>query len=81
MSEFVTRSCNSRVSIPYSPDPHNDLLPMTQPELVFAYLDPMSGSLILQAVIAGVLGGIVTMKRAGLGVKDVMSRAWKRIKG
>lgn len=54
---------------------------MNHPDLVFAYLDPMSGSLILQAVIAGVLGGIVTMKRAGVGVKDLMSRAWKRIKG
>jgi hypothetical protein len=61
--------------------PHTDPRPMNHPDLVFAYLDPMSGSLILQAVIAGVLGGIVTMKRAGLGVKDLMSRAWKRIKG
>ena len=54
---------------------------MEHPDLVLAYLDPMSGSLILQAVIAGVLGGIVTMKRAGLTVRDAFSRAWKRIKG
>lgn len=52
---------------------------MDHPELVLAYLDPMSGSLILQAVIAGVLGGLVTMKRAGLSLRDALSRAWKRI--
>ncbi len=54
---------------------------MQHPDLLYAYLDPMSGSLVLQAVIAGVLGGIVTMKRAGLTVRDAFSRAWKRIKG
>lgn len=54
---------------------------MQHPDLLLAYLDPMSGSLVLQAVIAGVLGGIVTMKRAGLTVRDALSRAWKRIKG
>lgn len=54
---------------------------MTHPDLLLAYLDPMSGSLILQAVIAGVLGGVVTMKRAGLTVRDAVARVWKRIKG
>ena len=54
---------------------------MNHPDLVLAYLDPMSGSLILQAVIAGVLGGVVTMKRAGLTLREAVSRAWKRIKG
>ncbi len=54
---------------------------LEHPDLVLAYLDPMSGSLILQALIAGVLGGIVTMKRAGLTVREALSRAWKRIKG
>ncbi len=54
---------------------------MNHPDLVLAYLDPMSGSLILQAVIAGVLGVVVTMKRTGLTVRDAVSRAWKRIKG
>lgn len=54
---------------------------MEHPELVLAYLDPMSGSLILQAVIAGLLGGLVTMKRAGLTVRDACSRVWKRITG
>jgi uncharacterized membrane protein len=49
--------------------------------LVLAYLDPMSGSLILQALIAGVLGGIVTMKRAGMTLREALSRVWKRIKG
>lgn len=51
---------------------------MTQPDLVLAYLDPMSGSLILQAVIAGVLGAVVTMKRAGLTVRDALAKVFRR---
>ncbi len=54
---------------------------MQHPDLVFAYLDPMSGSLVLQAVVAGVLGGIVTMKRTGLTVRNVVARFWRRSKG
>lgn len=54
---------------------------MEQPDLLYAYLDPMSGSLILQAVVAGVLGGIVTMKRAGLTIRESFRRVWKRIRG
>lgn len=54
---------------------------LEHPDLLLAYLDPMSGSLILQALIAGVLGGIVTMKRAGMTLREAVSRVWKRIKG
>ncbi len=54
---------------------------MQHPDLALAYLDPASGSLILQAVIAGVLGGIVTMKRTGLTLRNAISRVWQRIKG
>jgi hypothetical protein len=54
---------------------------MQQPDLVMAYLDPMSGSLILQAVVAGVLGGIVTMKRTGLTVRNMFAKVWKRLRG
>lgn len=54
---------------------------MNHHDLVLAYLDPMSGSLILQAVIAGILGGVVTMKRAGITFREALARAWKRIKG
>jgi hypothetical protein len=54
---------------------------MQHPDLVFAYLDPMSGSLVLQAVVAGVLGGIVTMKRTGLTVRNVVAKFWKRLRG
>lgn len=54
---------------------------LEHPDLVLAYLDPMSGSLILQALIAGVLGGIVTIKRAGLTVREALTWVWKRIKG
>lgn len=54
---------------------------MQHPDLLYAYLDPMSGSLVLQAIIAGVLGGIVTMKRTGLTVRNAITQVWKRIKG
>ncbi len=54
---------------------------MDRPDLLLAYLDPMSGSLILQAIIAGVLGGIVTMKRAGVSARELVRRAWRRLTG
>jgi len=52
-----------------------------RPDLVFAYLDPVSGSIVLQALIAGVLGGLLTMKRTGFAVREAWSRFVKRIKG
>lgn len=50
-------------------------------QVVYAYLDPISGSIILQAVIAGALGALLTMKRVSFAVREFFSRAWKRIKG
>lgn len=51
------------------------------PELVYAYLDPMSGSVILQALIAGALGALLTMKRVSFAVREAWSRFVKRVKG
>jgi hypothetical protein len=51
------------------------------PDLVYAYLDPMSGSVILQAVIAGALGALLTFKRVGFAVREAWSRLVRRIKG
>ena len=54
---------------------------MTPPDVLYAYLDPISGSIILQAVIAGALGALLTVKRVGFAVREAWSRLWKRIKG
>jgi hypothetical protein len=54
--------------------------PVTDPELVYAYLDPISGSVILQAVIAAVVGAAVTMKRAGITLRDALAKVFRRDK-
>jgi hypothetical protein len=46
-----------------------------------AYIDPISGSVFFQAIIAGVLGALVTMKGAGSAVKGMARRVWRRLKG
>jgi hypothetical protein len=51
------------------------------PDVVFAYLDPISGSIILQAVIAGALGALLTVKRVGFAIREAWARLLKRIKG
>jgi len=45
-----------------------------------AYIDPISGSVFFQALIAGVLGAVVTVKGAGSAVKGVVRRIWQRLK-
>lgn len=66
----------------YAPDTHSSIMHMlNSPDLVYAYLDPMSGSVILQAVIAGALGALLTFKRVGFAVREAWSRLVKRIKG
>lgn len=54
---------------------------LNTPDLVYAYLDPMSGSVILQAVIAGALGALLTVKRVGFAFREAWTRFVKRIKG
>jgi len=51
------------------------------PPVAHAYLDPISGSVILQVLIAGVLGALLTIKRVGWAVRDFFSRLWKRLRG
>ena len=51
------------------------------PPTAHAYLDPISGSIILQALIAGVLGALLTVKRVSWAMRDFFSRLWKRITG
>lgn len=57
------------------------LRPVTPPDILYAYLDPISGSIILQALIAGALGALLTMKRVGFALREAWARLIKRIKG
>jgi len=48
---------------------------------LYAYLDPISGSIILQAIVAGALGALLTMKRVSFAIREAWSRLWKKLKG
>lgn len=51
------------------------------PSVAHAYIDPVSGSVILQALLAGALGVLLSVKRVGFAVRTFFSRVWKRIHG
>lgn len=51
------------------------------PPAAHAYIDPISGSVILQALLAGALGALLGIKRVGFAVREFFSRVWKRIHG
>lgn len=51
------------------------------PPTAQAYLDPISGSVILQVVIAGALGALLTIKRVSFAIREAFSRAWKKLRG
>jgi hypothetical protein len=51
------------------------------PPLAHAYIDPLSGSLLLQALVAGVLGALLSIKRVGAAVREFFARTWKRLTG
>lgn len=48
---------------------------------LYAYLDPISGSVILQALIAGGLAALLSIKRVGFAVRHYVSTAWRKITG
>lgn len=54
---------------------------MLTPAAAHAYIDPLSGSLVLQAVLAGVLGAAMTMGRIGSLMRDALGRFWRRLTG
>jgi hypothetical protein len=54
---------------------------MMTPAAAHAYIDPLSGSLVLQAVLAGVLGAAMTMGRIGSLMRDALGRFWRRLTG
>ncbi len=37
---------------------------MIAPPVVFAYIDPMSGSIVFQVIVAGILGALFTVRRS-----------------
>ena len=47
---------------------------MTTPPIVFAYLDPGTGSYLLQLALAGVLGASYAVKHFWARVKGMFSR-------
>lgn len=46
-----------------------------------AYIDPASGSILLQVAAAGVLAAAYTFKRFFYQISGVFRAAWKRIRG
>ncbi|CAN5264073.1 MAG: hypothetical protein H0W36_01115 [Gemmatimonadetes bacterium] len=49
------------------------------PPNAHAYIDPVSGSAILQALAAGVLAGIFMLKSSWHRVKDGVRNLWQRL--
>lgn len=54
---------------------------MNLPVNAYAYIDPGSGSLMLQMLIAGIIGAFVTIKLYWMQLRARISRMFKRIKG
>lgn len=49
------------------------------PRSAYAYIDPMSGSIILQALAAGVLAALLVFKRFWYRVTATCRRIWQRL--
>jgi hypothetical protein len=49
------------------------------PRPAYAYLDPMSGSIILQALAAGILAALLMFKRFWYHAADRCRRIWQRL--
>lgn len=49
------------------------------PSLAYAYIDPMSGSIILQALAAGLLAALLMFKRFWYHLADACRRIWQRL--
>jgi hypothetical protein len=46
-----------------------------------AYLDPISGSVILQALIAGGLAALLSVKKVGFAIRHYATTMWRKITG
>jgi hypothetical protein len=51
------------------------------PAPALAYIDPVSGSIMLQVLIAGILGSLLAFKRVGFALKNALSEMWRRLTG
>ncbi len=51
------------------------------PPAAHAYIDPLSGSVLLQALIAGVLGALVSIKQVSTAVRLFFARIRTRLFG
>jgi hypothetical protein len=51
------------------------------PSTALAYIDPISGSVFFQAIVAGLLGAVLTVKGVGSTLKGTARRIWRRLKG
>lgn len=47
--------------------------------MALAYIDPLSGSVLLQVIAAGVLGAVFTTKSFVAKVRGVARSAWAKI--
>lgn len=57
------------------------LLSVIAPPAAHAYIDPMSGSLIFQVVVAGVLGALLTIRRWWDSATRLVRGLWARVAG
>lgn len=55
------------------------LFSLLAPADAYAYLDPASGSILLQALAAGALAGLFMIKRFWAGITDAARRFWSRL--
>jgi hypothetical protein len=50
------------------------VLLLITPAPLFGYIDPLSGSIILQVIAAGLFGGLLTLKRFWFRVRAALGR-------
>jgi hypothetical protein len=53
---------------------------LVMPGHAYAYIDPVSGSIILQVIAAGALAAAFTFKRATQRARDFARGVWTRIR-
>ncbi|MFQ5890187.1 MAG: hypothetical protein ACE5JR_09055 [Gemmatimonadota bacterium] len=55
------------------------LLGVVTPREAYGYIDPLSGSLVIQVVTAAVVAAGITLKRPWLRVTALVSHVWGRL--
>ncbi len=57
------------------------LLAVIAPPAAHAYIDPMSGSIVFQVVVAGILGALLTIRRWWDAAVRLVRGVWARVAG